>query len=180
MEDLGFLWAVLQSILVLMMCFLSSALLLKYDGQIDFGLDVGSIDFENLLVIFLCSCSIAFLLVDRSQVEECCGVLLFVNCNLEIVNCSLCILLLVVEQDPDIEIGLEVLRVCFQGFHVVWQALLEMTLRRRRQMLDARGNRVQAIDVLSVQLENLEVELLGLLEFLGVNHQVICSIKHLF
>jgi len=47
-------------------------------------------------------------------------------------------------------------------------------------MLDARGNRVQAIDVLRVQLQNLEVELLGLLELLGINHQVICSIKHLF
>ena len=68
-------------------------------------------------------------------------------------------MLLVIEQNTNVEVGLKVFRVGLQGFLVVGDAIVKATLALNGQLLDALGHRVESINVFWIDVENLQINL---------------------
>jgi len=72
---------------------------------------VGGLYLEYLLVRLLGLRSVSLLIVNDSQVEHGSGVTLLCECYSEIFNRVFIVFLLLIVEDPDVEVGLEVLGV---------------------------------------------------------------------
>ena len=138
---------------------MAPAFLFEQNREIGLRLIVLRINLEDFLIIFFGLYCIAQILVDVRQVEERRCILLFVDGNFQVMNCFVGVLLLVVEEHTDVEIGLKVLRVCLEGLLVILQALLVATLAFKGQLLDALRHGVEPVDVLRVELQDLQVNL---------------------
>ena len=89
------------------------------------------------MIILFGFLSVTLVFIYYSEIEESCSILLFINRYFEIMYSILCILLLIIIQDADVEIGFKIFRISFQSFLIVRQTLIEMALIRRSKILDA-------------------------------------------
>ena len=128
--------------------------------------------------------SFALLLIDHSKVEHDSCTSFLCYGDLQVVNGLERVLLvarrLSVVQDADVEVGFEILRVELQSSLVQVQTSWEEVVVWPTGILDASCNAVEGIDVVRVQLQDLGVDLLGLLEVLDVDHEIISLVEHLF
>lgn len=80
--------------------------------------------------------------VNDCHVEEGSGVSLLIDSNLQIMNSPIRVFTLMIEQQSDIKVGLEVLRISVQRPMIERKALLEVALSWHSEVLNARGDSI--------------------------------------
>lgn len=123
---------------------------------------VNDLTFQTYLLIgFLGFQAISSFFIDDSHVEKGGCVGFFVDSHFQIVECLVVVFLELVVEHAQVEIRLEVFRVHGQRFLIQLVDLVEKRWGRAglEGALDALGKTVEAVDVLRVQFQNLQVQL---------------------
>ena len=106
----------LERVLVVEIRLVSLALLVEAHPEVDARLVVLRLDVEYALVVDLCIAQVALLLVDHANVEQRCRVVLLVSERVEQVLERLVVVLLVlVVEDSEVEVGLEIGGIDLRG-----------------------------------------------------------------